>query len=98
MPLKIIHRNAEEVPSPGKSGKTNEDAQAIQSEMAKLQPGMVLEIETGSEKAVRGTKVLISRAAKQMDAHWQHWHVGSTVFARPVEEVKKRAGRAKKDA
>jgi hypothetical protein len=52
LPLKITHRKEEEVPSPSGSAKPNEDAQAIKSEMGKLASGMVLEIETGSEKAI----------------------------------------------
>ncbi len=95
MPLKITHKPEQEVPTPGRAGKVNEELLALKEEMKKLASGMVLEIETGSEKAVRGAKVLVTKAAKELGAQWRHWSVGSKVFARPAEAVRKR-GRRKK--
>ncbi len=96
MPLKITQKPAEEVPSPGRTGKVNEELIALKDQMKKLGSGMVLEIETGSEKGVRGAKVLVTKAAKELGGQWRHWSVGSKVFARPVEEIRRRAGRRKK--
>ena len=98
MPLKFSHRKPDEVPSPNASGKINEELIAIKNEMAKLASGMVLEIETEGERAVRSTKTLVTRAAGQLGTRWRHWNVGSKVFARPVEEVRRRVGRPKKQA
>ena len=95
MPLKISHRKAGEVPTPTSSNKVNEDLATIKNEMVKLATGMVLEIEAGSEKAVRGTKIMITKAANQLGARWRHWHVGTKVFARPLETIRRR-GRRKK--
>ncbi len=95
MPLKFTHRKQEEVPSPSSSGKVNQDLVALKDEMQKLPAGMVLEIQTEGEKAVRGTKMLITRAANQMGKDWQHWSVGSRVFAKPKEMLARR-GRPKK--
>jgi len=98
MPLQITHKRDDEVPKPGRTGKVNEDLAALIGEMRKLAAGMVLEIETGSQKSVRGTKTLVTRAAKQLGARWRHWHVGTKVFAKPVEEVRRRRGRKPKSA
>jgi hypothetical protein len=95
MPLKISHKSENEVPTPTSTGKVNQDFEALKAEMQKLASGMVLEIETGSVKAVRSAKTLVTRAANQLGAKWQHWSVGSKVFARPVGEIKKRVGRQK---
>jgi TusA-related sulfurtransferase len=95
MPLKFTHRSENEVPTPSSSGKVNQDLMALKDEMQKLGSGMVLEIETGSEQAVRGTKMLITRAANQIGKEWQHWSVGSKVFAKPKEMLARR-GRPKK--
>jgi TusA-related sulfurtransferase len=95
MPLRITHRREEEVPTPSSSGKINEDLMAIKNEMVKLASGMVLEIEAGSEKAVRGTKLLITKASNQLGSQWRHWNVGTKVFAKPAEAVRRR-GRRKK--
>lgn len=83
MPLKISHRNEADVPSPDSQGKLNAELQQLKAEMTKLEPGMVLEIEAGSAKAIRSTKMLVSRAAKQLGAEWQHWNFETTVFAKP---------------
>ena len=95
MPLKITHRNSNEVPTPGGSGKINPDLAGLKNEMSRLADGMVLEIETGSPQAVRGTKMLITKAANQLGNPWKHWSSGSTVFAKPSEVVK-RSGRKPK--
>ncbi len=97
MPLKITQKREEEVPRPGARGKINEELLHLKDEMKKIGAGMVLEIETGSEKAVRSAKVLVTRASKELGAQWQHWNVGSKVFARPALEVRRR-GRRKKQA
>jgi hypothetical protein len=96
MPLTITHRKEEDVPTPSAMGMVNEDLDALKSEMRKLASGMVLEIETGSEKAVRGTKMLVTRAGTQLGARWRHWNVGTKVFAKPAGEVRRRARRAEK--
>ncbi len=96
MPLKITQRPESEVPKPRKTGKVNQDLLAVRNEMQKLAAGTILEIETGSEKAVRGAKTLVTRAAKDLGSRWQHWHVGSKVFARPVEAVRRRGRRKPK--
>jgi hypothetical protein len=96
MPLKITHKTESEVPTPTSTGKVNQDLMALKAEMQKLASGMVLEIETGSEKAVRSAKTLVTRASTQLGVKWQHWSVGSKVFARPVGEIKRRMGRPRK--
>ena len=95
MPLKITQRKQEDVPMPNAAGKINEDLLTIRNEMSKMASGMVLEIEAGSEKAIRGTKMLITKAANQLGTQWRHWHVGTIVFARPVESLRRR-GRPRK--
>ena len=95
MPLKFTHKREDEVPTPSGSGKVNEDLLAIKNEMQKLASGMVLEIETGSEKASRSAKTLITRASSQLGRRWRHWSVGTKVFAKPAEEIRRR-GRRKK--
>lgn len=96
MPLKITHKPEEDVPLPGRTGKVNEGLVALKAEMQKLGQGMVLEIETGSEKAIRGTKALITRASKQLGTRWRHWHMGTKVFAKPAGQVRRRRGRRRK--
>jgi len=96
MPLTITTRNEADVPTPNSQGRVNEDLQSLKSEMAKLSAGMILEIETGSAKAVRSTKMLVSRAAKELGAQWQHWSDGTKVFARPANAKTGRRGRAAK--
>jgi hypothetical protein len=93
MPLKITHRKEEEVPRPTAAGRINENVEAIKAEMQKLGQGMVLEIETGSERAIRGTKALITRASKELGTKWRHWSQGTKVFARPAESVTHRRRR-----
>src|SRR3990172_837335 len=96
MPLKITQKPEAEVPSASRAGKVNEDLIALKDAMKKLGSDMVLEIETGSEKAVRGAKVLVTKAAKELGTQWRHWSVGSKVFAKPAEEVRRRMRRSKK--
>jgi hypothetical protein len=95
MHLKFSQKKEDEVPQPGASGKINQDLLTIRDQMAKLASGMVLEIETEGEKAVRGTKMLVTRAANQLGTRWQHWNVGSKVFAKPADAIRRR-GRRKK--
>ena len=95
MPLKISQRNENDVPTPSTAGKINEDVEHLKTAMRNLAPGMVLEIEVDSGKAVRGTKLSVSKAAKQIGSPWTHWHVGTMVFARPTESVKRRTRRSK---
>lgn len=92
--LKITQRREDEVPGGGAAGKANENLLALKNEMSKLGAGMVLEIETENERAVRGTKMLVTRAANQLGTSWKHWSVGSKVFARPSETTRRR-GRPK---
>jgi hypothetical protein len=95
MPLTFTQRKQEEVPSAGSNGKVNEDLLSIKNEMAKLGSGLILEIETGSEKSIRGTKMLVTKAAKELGTPWRHWHSGSSVFAQPVDGTRRR-GRPRK--
>jgi TusA-related sulfurtransferase len=95
MPLKIAQKKEEEVPTPGRTGKVNQELVALKDEMRKLSSGMVLEIETGSEKAVRGAKVLVTKASKELGSQWQHWSVGTKVFAKPLGEIRRRGRRRK---
>jgi hypothetical protein len=90
MSLKFSHKKSEEVPPPSASGKVNEMFVALMNEMNKLAPGMVLEIETGDEKAIRATKVMITRASTQMGTPWRHWHVGTKVYTRPTDPITER--------
>ena len=76
MPLKFSQKRMDEVPTPNASGRINQDLVSIKNEMAKLAGDMVLEIETGSEKAVRSTKVLITKAAKELDTRIGPWRFG----------------------
>jgi hypothetical protein len=93
MPLRINHRREEDVPSPNSSAQSNENLASIKMEMSKLVSGTVLEIETGSERAVRGTKMLVTKAAGQLGAKWRHWSVGTKVYAKPAEAVRRRGRR-----
>jgi hypothetical protein len=93
MPLKIAHRKEADVPS-ASSAVGNDELVQLKSEMSKVAPGMVLEIEAGSERSVRGTKGLITRASKQLGRPFVHWHQGTKVFAKPAEV--RRRGRPRK--
>ena len=98
MPLKITHKAEGDVPGSTGPGRINDDLLALKIEMQKLASGMVLEIETGSEKAVRGVKTLVTRASTQLGSKWEHWSAGSKVFAKPAGEVRRRASRRKNGA
>ena len=93
MPLRITQKREDEVPTPSSTGKVNQDLADLKEEMRKLDAGMVLEIEAGSDKAVRGTKMLVSKGAKQLGANWRHWSVGTKVFTRPAEMIRRRRTR-----
>ena len=94
MPLQVRHISEKEAPKPNARGGTNEDVHQLKSEMMRLASGSVLEIEAGSERAVRGIKTLVTRAGNQLGNRWRHWHVGTKVFAKPQGE-RKRRGRPK---
>ena len=93
MPLKFTQRRQQDVPIPSAAGKVNYELVSLRNEMSKLSSGMVLEIDAGSEKSVRGTKVLVTKAANQLGTPWQHWSVGSIVFAKPKGAVRRRGRR-----
>ena len=97
MALKISHRAETEVPRAGGAGTVNPDLMVVQTEMAKLTPGMVLVIEVENPREVRGTKLLISKASKQLGTEWKHWHSGTVVYAKPAEAVKRRGRRKKSE-
>src|SRR5687767_13631188 len=95
MALKIAHRKQQDVPAPAASGRANEELYQLKTEMSKLAADMVLEIDTGSTTAIRGTKGLITRASKQLGRPFVHWHQGTKVYAKPAE-VARRRGRPRK--
>ncbi len=80
--LRITHRKAEDVPAPRRN--RNALLAEIMRELKRLAPGMVMVIETGDEATVRGTKVLITQAGRELGIPVRHWHAGSEVYARPV--------------
>jgi hypothetical protein len=90
MALKITHRNEQDVPGSAASGRSNEELSQLKTEMAKLAPNMVLEIDAGTAKSVRGTKGLVTRASKQLGKPFVHWHQGTKVFAKPAEAPRRR--------
>ena len=96
MPLRIIHRSQDEVPTPSRMGRINLDLEALKAEMRKLAPTMVLEIETEGERTARSVKTLISRAGTDLGNKWQHWSVGTKIYARPKEE-RRRTRRQRED-
>src|SRR5918999_6401462 len=95
MTLKISHRTEQEVPAPAASGQANEELFQLKTEMSKLEPGMVLEVDAGNARAIRGTKGLVTRAGKQLGRPFVHWHQGTKVFAKPAEAPRRR-GRPRK--
>ena len=95
MALQVTHRKGDEVPAPGAFGRVNEELENLKAEMRKLGSGMVLELETDSEKAVRGAKMLITKAGTQLGTKWQHWSVGSKVFTKPADPIRRRGRRPK---
>lgn len=90
MALKITHRNEQDVPGATVGGQSNEELYQLKTEMSKLAPNMVLEIDAGTTKSVRGTKGLITRASKQLGKPFVHWHQGTKVFAKPAEAPRRR--------
>ena len=95
MTLKITHRTEAEVPAPSASGSANAELFQLKTEMSKLASGMVLEVDAGSTKSVRGTKGLITRAGKQLGRPFVHWHQGTKVYAKAAD-VPRRRGRPPK--
>ena len=95
MPLEFTQRTDDEVPTAQGPGRPNEDLNLLKREMSQVSAGMVLEIETGSEKAVRGTKMLVTKAAKELGSEWRHWSQGTKVFAKPAAP-RTRRGRPRK--
>ena len=96
MPLQFSHKKAHEVPEPGPASRVTEAFSAIMKEMARVAPGMVLEIETGDERAIRATRMLVTRAGSQSGTPWRQWHVGTKVYAQPMEATKRRRERSER--
>lgn len=90
MPLKFAQRRESDVPQPTRQGKVNEELEALKGELSRLRAGMVLEIETGSARAIRRTKGLVTRAGNQLGNKFQHWHSGTKVFAKPLQAARRR--------
>lgn len=76
MPLK--HRKAEEVP-PSSTDSSSAEFNQIKVELARLQPGMVLEVDAGSQKALRKTKAMLTRAGKQIGRTVVHGQQGGSI-------------------
>ena len=95
MPLQITQRREDDVPPEAGSGKQNADLNLLKREMSSVGSGMVLEVETGDQKALRGTKMLITKAAKELGSEWRHWSQGTKVFAKPAASTRRR-GRPRK--
>jgi hypothetical protein len=95
MPLKITHRKEQDVPAAVGNSEGNAELSQLKMEMSKLGPGMVLEVDAGDARSVRGTKGLITRAGKQLGRPFVHWHQGSMVYAKPAEG-RRGAGRPRK--
>jgi hypothetical protein len=77
---------AEQVPPEPDAGAIDELDQ-IETELRVLRHGMVLEIETGSELAVRRTKRRVTLAGTRIGRPFIHWHSGTTVFAQAAPEI-----------
>ena len=94
MSLKITQRNLQEIPTPTRAGRVNQDLEQLKQQMRDLARGSALEIEVESEKDTRRIKALITRAARELGAQWQHWSMGTRVFAVPASgERPRRRGR-----
>jgi hypothetical protein len=63
---------------------------ALIGELNRLAPDMVLEIETGDEKAIRATRLLITRAGNELGTPLRHWQVGTKVYAKPADVITER--------
>jgi hypothetical protein len=90
MALRFSHKKADEVPQPPKRGKISEALAAVMRELERVAPDMVLEIETGDEKAIRATKLMITRAGAELGTPVRHWHQGTKVYARPADVITER--------
>ena len=89
MPLKITHRKVEEVPGVGAAAGSAEFNE-IKAELAKLQPGMVLEVDAGSQQAIRGTKSMLTRAGNQLGRPVVHWNQGTVIYAKAANPAPRR--------
>jgi hypothetical protein len=96
VPLQFSHKKAHEVPQPPRASRVTEAFSAIMNEMARVAPGMVLEIETGDERRIRATRMLVTRAGSESTTPWRQWHVGTKVYAQPMEATKRRRGRSER--
>jgi hypothetical protein len=96
VPLQFSHKKAHEVPQPSPAKRVTEAFSAVMEEMARVAPGMVLEIETGDAKAVRATRMLVARAGSESGMPWRLWRVGTKVYAQPGEVTKRRRGRSER--
>ncbi len=74
MALQFSHKKAGEVPQPRQRGKVSDAVAAVMRELERVSHDMVLEIETGDEKAIRATKLMISRAGEELGTPVRHWH------------------------
>ena len=90
MALQFSHKKAGEVPQPRQRGKVSDAVAAVMRELERVAQDMVLEIETGDEKAIRATKLMISRAGEELGTPVRHWHKGTKVYARPVDPITER--------
>ncbi len=90
MPLKIAVRRETDVPRPTAAGRVNEDIEMLKQKMQQLAAGMVLELEVERGRTVRGTKAMITRAARALGSAWKHWHSGNKVFAQPARRRRRR--------
>jgi hypothetical protein len=96
VPLQFSHKKAHEVPQPARASRVSEAFSAIMKEMARVAPDMVLEIETGDERELRATRMLVTRAGCESTTPWRQWHVGTKVYAQPMEATKRRRGRSER--
>jgi hypothetical protein len=96
MPLKISLRKESDVPRPTAAGKVNAELEELKSRMASLPAGMVLEIEATGGRTVRGTKAMVTRAARALGTTWRHWDAGNKVYAQPARRRRRRRTTAAK--
>ncbi len=83
--MKITQRKEEDVPpAPAKNRRVNRALEEIMDELTRIEPGMVMVIEAEDEKAIRATKLLVTRAGNELGIPLRHWHTGTEVFAKPV--------------
>src|SRR5438045_2226959 len=99
MPLKFTQKRESDVPSPAQNGRINPELELMKVELSRLKPGMVLEIDAGRDRTVRSTKVLVTKAAKQLGQPMMHWSDGNKVFAKAAEPaLRRRVGRPRRSA